>query len=509
MKKKLKKILKKAEKKQILAGKNIPNDRILSLNNTSGFYMGSPMEDSCRNYVGKRSEEDGNVIVVGRNGSGKSYNIAVPNLLTWEKSLVALDIKREFSDWYKECEREGKVDGKSIFFSIGNCEIHYDVYSDLDSKADDFIECVREIADALVPSPIEMKEPYWNDIARQLLTGVIIHCFLKGFDFSQTMIEIHRKSVLELCIEIKNSDHEAAKIFIKDIIGLSDQHRNAIGSTLSNYISAFTDMRVIEAFSTGEDRKTFGWKDIVQSEGESTKVFLHIEEDRLEQWGGLIRVMLTQLIRHLERRPNRNESKGIMPEPFLIMLDEFPRLGKIEVIKSALPTLRSKNVTFALFVQSIAQLDDTYGASARKVLVENCDYKVLLSITEPESQEYFSRMVGTVPSSQTSISKDIDSGTMGYQVHETRERLIFPESFAGNKDIWIMTPGGFVSTLKMPVFELMKHMSKSKLVPAKAYLLAEEIPDNSECEVDSEFREGVQYCDDVIWVKAEVVTIID
>ena len=69
----------------------------------------------------------------------------------------------------------------------------------------------------------------------------------------------------------------------------------------------------------------------------------------------------------------------------------------MEGIETTLTTLRSKNVTLNVVIQSMAQLDEVYGENKRKTLVDNCDYKVILRVTEPDTQEYLSRMIGTVP----------------------------------------------------------------------------------------------------------------
>lgn len=125
----------------------------------------------------------------------------------------------------------------------------------------------------------------------------------------------------------------------------------------------------------------------------------------------MIRLMLTQLIRTLERRPDMQSQQGRKTNPILVLLDEFPLLGKMDAITNALTTLRSKKVTFCLMVQSIAQMDVVYGQDIRKIIVDNCQYKAMLNITEPDSQEYFSRLIGTVPIGRRSISHNYDPTT--------------------------------------------------------------------------------------------------
>ena len=119
--------------------------------------------------------------------------------------------------------------------------------------------------------------------------------------------------------------------------------------------------------------------------------------------------MLTQLILQLERRPDRHSDEEYI-QPLLVLLDGFPCWEKW----SGLTTLRSKNVTFCLMLQSIAQLDEVYGADVRRIIVDNCQYKAILNVTEPDSQEYFSELFGMVPAGRRSVSMSDPSTGMSF-----------------------------------------------------------------------------------------------
>lgn len=168
-----------------------------------------------------------------------------------------------------------------------------------------------------------------------------------------------------------------------------------------------------------------------------------------------MRLMLTQLVRQLERRPDKDTFLGQQMNPILVLLDEFPLLGKMDIISNALSTLRSKKVTFALMIQSLAQLDALHGHETMKIIVENCPWEMLLNVTEPESQKYFSDMIGQVPALEMSVSEsyypDSKQRTYSRQIHHTRKPCIYPEAFAGNPYIVLNTPAGCFLTLKEPV----------------------------------------------------------
>ena len=158
-----------------------------------------------------------------------------------------------------------------------------------------------------------------------------------------------------------------------------------------------------------------------------------------------MRLILVQLIRTLERRPEKYEPAGRRIPPTLLMLDEFPQYGKIEVITSALKILRSKNVTISLFCQSLADLDETYGKDTRRTILDNCPYKAILSASDAETQRYFSDLVGTVKVPSKSVTANFDE--LGYpagysvSVNESREPIIHPHEFAALEDIVLLHPG--------------------------------------------------------------------
>ena len=170
----------------------------------------------------------------------------------------------------------------------------------------------------------------------------------------------------------------------------------------------------------------------------------------MEAWQGLLSLIVNQFLRHFERR---GEGQS---EPVLFLLDEFPRLGKVEAVKG-LATLRSKGVTICLLVQSLAQLDYIYGRSYRQVIADNCAYKVILNATDAETQEYFSRLVGTgeKPRITQTISYAESEDVLGYSASETsvEKRLIKPEEFATLPLVVLLSPYGFSLVQKNPYYK--------------------------------------------------------
>jgi len=439
-------------------GRDIPQKMIIDIKK-SGVFMGL---DDCgkRRYVGKLAESDGNVMVLGTNGSGKSRILVMSTIVTWKDVFVVLDVKGELWKRYHYLHSSGIVKRPYIVFdpSSSGGGAHYDVYAMLNKDDPNYIQYVREIAYAIIPKPLDARDLYWIDMARDLLIGVVVYYYELGLSFIDTIMLLHSKSTADMCKEIILNGSDIARSYVSEISGLKPEQQASIGTELKRHTMIFaTDPRIQSALSNDEDGlESFSWKSIV-SNPEAPNVFLSIEQSMLEQWSGVLRLMITQLIRQLERRPEQYSQEGHNMKPLLLLLDEFKLLGKMDVITNAITTLRSKKVTMYIVLQSLAQLDAVYGNDVRKILMDNCQYKVILKVCEPETQAYLSRLIGDDPTARVSASRSLNSSrldeqTLGVQVQEMYEPLIRPHQFGTNMHIWIHTTDyRFLSTLKWPI----------------------------------------------------------
>ena len=139
----------------------------------------------------------------------------------------------------------------------------------------------------------------------------------------------------------------------------------------------------------------------------------------------------------------------------------------MEVIQNAISTLRSKGVTICLMMQSLVQLDRIYGKESRQIIVDNCQYKAILNVTDPENQKTFSDMVGSINVGNVSIStgNDDENKHFHFQGNRSREPIIYPHEFATLKDIVLITPEGFCCANKSPYYK--KSVGNGFVMPEK------------------------------------------
>lgn len=434
---------------------------------TPGFYFGEFMDDKhADHYVGALLGFEGNVAVIGSNGSGKSSCIAQPTIARWTGSLCVVDVKGEHTECYSRLYTQGLVDRPFIVWDPLNPEspafdpfwwLLHDSEENLSSNID-------EMAHIIIPAADHTENPFWHEAERDILAASLLFFFKQGLSFSQAISQILATSLKELCRNLENIGDFDVRLRIGKSKDISSDTLSSLERGLRNKLRLFAADPFISHTFRGkrEGAQCFTWEDL-----DNYQIFLKIPEHRIDQWSNAIRLLCTQLIRFLERRPEKHSAAGREKLPVLLLLDEFARFGRMDCIASALATLRSKQVNICIFVQSIAQLDKIYGAEERRVIFDNCQMRAILRATDPDTQKYLAAMIGTHLSIQTGSSKSFDNdheqvGAV-LQQHIEREFVVQPHELSLLEDIILLTPSGYIRVEKQRIdFEKLQKIRKAK-----------------------------------------------
>lgn len=413
-----------------------------------GFAFGIQDTTSAVRYIGMPQGEEGNISVVGGNGSGKSSGIAKPTLKTWQGAMCVTDIKGELSDFYKVLYNQDLVTRPYIIFDPTNPDddaISYDPFYWLQKDGDDnLVSNIWELVLAIIPVSQDDKQPFWAETEQAILAASLLYFFQCGLSFSAAVALIANSTVTELSRMILDDGDNTAKMLLGEIVNMKDETRATFDRGLRNKIMLFaTDPHISHAFrGKREDAPCFTWDDL-----DNSNIFLRLPAERIEQWSSAINLMYTQLIRHLERKPDKYSLEGMNNIQTLLLMDEFARFGKLEMITNAMSTLRSKNVNVCIMVQSIAQLDKIYGEYDRRIILDNCQFQAILKANDSETQKYLSELIGTKTGTCRSISENMnefmEEVSYSRQLSETREYKIYPHELSTLEDILLLTPYGF------------------------------------------------------------------
>lgn len=331
-------------------------------------------------YVRKPISEDGHVLLIGGSGSGKSSCGVIPTLLSSQDTAVfAIDIKGELS--YKATKR---TDPKVMVFNpTDRYSCGYDpLYKLKDGcSADDICETMRHIAESLIPLPADLKDPFWKNSARNLLTGLLIYYFNTGTrDFISLVDVIDSKPVKSSIREImENADVlSVERKCIIHMADLTEETLSGIEVEMGNHLSVFsTDADVRFALRDNPIKTN---PEMINS---GISIYLAVREDKLTSYYDLLQLVLNQVFAELEKRSED-------ANPVLFIIDELPRVlsvGKIERLLDGGKTLRSRKVTLYLIIQSVEALMNAYTESQAMDLISNCAYIEVLDAMSTKTQK--------------------------------------------------------------------------------------------------------------------------
>lgn len=433
-------------------GRSPPKEMLLPIRDGPGFFLGLPSGPGGSSYIGIPQNTEGNFMVVGGNGSGKSAGIAKPTLKTWQGPICATDVKGELSLCYEELSDQGLVTRPYLVFVPTQPEgPGYDPLWLLSHDGEDnLLNNVREIAMAIAPVSPEDKQPFWAETEQGVVAAALLYYFKLGLSFSEIMCKILSSSTSELCKTLVQSQDVCVRILLGEMAVMKPETLANIDRGMRNKLMLFAaDPYISHAFrGQREGASCFNWSDL-----DHYNIFLRIPADKIDQWSGAINLMYIQLIRHLERRPEKYSAGGASNRQTLLLMDEFARFGKLPMITAAMATLRSKNVNICLMVQSVAQLDKIYGEHDRRIIFDNCQFQAILRANDADTQKYLCELVGTHICSRHSTSEQMDEelDTTGYnrQTNEVREWVVQPHELSTLEEVLVLSPYGSCRVKKL------------------------------------------------------------
>jgi type IV secretion system protein VirD4 len=130
-----------------------------------------------------------------------------------------------------------------------------------------------------------------------------------------------------------------------------------------------------------------------------------------------------------------------MPDPkiekigVMMLLDEFPTLGKLDEIKMGIAYYRGYHVKLFLIVQDTEQLKGTYEASGMNSFLSNSTYRITYSANNSDTAKLISDLLGnkTIFSESSSRPKylDLNPSSRNVSVSKQSRALLLPQEVIG------------------------------------------------------------------------------
>jgi len=368
---------------------------------------------------GKNGEEsisykgDRHLLTVAPTRAGKGTTQIIPNLLTYEGSMLVIDPKGENAlITAKRRQEMGQevhiVDPWGIANVDGIEPSSFNPLDWLDLGDVDITENAMILADALVVGD-NHADSFWTEEAKALLQGFILYVATARSEDGKRTLGRVRELLLQdgddldaLFGKMMSSSHPivsstGARSLQKDRKLLSNVLAAAQAQTHFLDSSRLRDNLMTSSFKF-EDLKT-----------KPMTIYLVLPADRLSTFGRWLRLLVQQAItvnaRNIETKPEK---------PILFILDEFAALGKLSMIEQAYGLMAGFGIQLWGIIQDFNQLERIYGDGWQS-FVANAGMINYFGSSDQKTAEYFSSLCGetTVWNFSSAIASAVSSGSGG------------------------------------------------------------------------------------------------
>jgi type IV secretion system protein VirD4 len=406
------------------------------------------------------------VLVEAPTRSGKGTGIVIPNLLTWQGSVVVLDVKRENYDASAGFRAHY---GSQVFLfnptDRAGRTARYNPLAYIDrSDPDDVIIELQKIATMLFVAP-ERGEAFWANGARTGFAGVGAW-LAETRDEPLTMGAIHRhltegdaRSFFKK--ELANpklSLSTGCRTALSDFAGGSDNSFADIKKTITNVLGLWLNP-IVDAATSASDF------DLRELRKRHISIYLGVSPDELDRVAPLYNLLLQQLI-DLNVRDLPDETT---PIPVLVILDEFARLGRASVIASAFSYVAGYGIRLLPVIQSRSQLRGIYGEHVADEIVANCGVEVAFTPKELRVANELSDRIGYVGQESITRSLTINGwlANRSKSISEQRRALLLPQELMQfPMDRLILLSGGIPPVIGTKIFYFKSRFFKKRVFPS-------------------------------------------
>ena len=362
-----------------------------------GVFLGQTDKDYIRHHGAEH------VMAIAPTRSGKGVGLVVPTLLSWTESAIIHDIKGE--NWQLTSGWRSKFSHCLLFDPTSPSSAKYNPLLEVRMGVTE-VRDVQNIADILVdPEGMLERRNHWEKTAHSLLVGAILHVLYAEKDktlsrvasflsdpnrtFEKTLWVMMNTNHLgddQNASTKKSGAHPVVAQAARELLNKSDNERSGVLSTAMSFLSLYRDPVVAEVTSKCDWRIS----DLVSAD-KPVSLYLVVPPSDISRTKPLVRLILNQIGRRLtEKLDVEATSKR---HKVLLMLDEFPALGRLDFFESALAFMAGYGLRAFLIAQSLNQIEKAYGQN--NAILDNCHVRVVFATNDERTAKRISDAIGS------------------------------------------------------------------------------------------------------------------
>ena len=331
--------------------------------------------------------------------SGKGVGLVVPTLLSWTHSVVIHDIKGE--NWQLTAGWRSRFSHCLLFNPTDVRSARYNPLLEV-RKGPDEVRDVQNIADILVdPEGALERRNHWEKTSHSLLVGVILHVLYseeeKTLARVASFLSDPRRSFEHTLRAMMATNHlgTAAVPVVhpvvasaaREVLNKSDNERSGVLSTAMSFLGLYRDPVVATTTAACDWRIA----DLVDA-ARPVSLYLVVPPSDISRTKPLVRLVLNQIGRQLTEKLEGDPAKR-RKHQLLMMLDEFPALGRLDFFETALAFMAGYGIRAYLIAQSLNQISKAYGET--NAILDNCHVRIAFSSNDERTAKRISDALGT------------------------------------------------------------------------------------------------------------------
>jgi type IV secretion system protein VirD4 len=379
----------------------------------TGVYVGG-WEDKDGSFYYLRHSGPEHVLCYAPTRSGKGVGLVVPTMLSWPASAVITDLKGELwaltAGWRKKHAKNKVLRFEPASSNGGIC---WNPLDEIRLGTEFEVGDVQNLAQLIVDPDGKGLDSHWQKTAFSLLVGVILHALYKAkadgtyatLPSVDAMLADPNRDIGELWMEmatyghVDGQNHHAIGSAARDMMDRPEEEAGSVLSTAKSYLSLYRDPVVARSVSKSE----FRIKDLMHQD-DPASLYIVTQPNDKARLRPLVRIMVNMIVRLLADKMDFENGRPVAhyKHRLLMMLDEFPSLGKLEILQESLAFVAGYGIKCYLICQDINQLKSREtGYGHDETITSNCHVQNAYPPNRVETAEHLSRLTG-----QTTIVKE-------------------------------------------------------------------------------------------------------
>ena len=406
---------------------------------SDGVYVGAWLDKKgVTRYLRHNGAE--HVLCYAPTRSGKGVGLVIPTLLSWEHSAVITDLKGELwaltSGWRQKYAGNKVLRFEPAALSGG---VYWNALDEIRLATEYEVGDVQNLATLLVDPDGKGLITHWQKTAQALLVGVILHVLYKAqqegteatLPAVDAILSNSDRDIAELWMEmvtyehVNTKNHPTVGSAARDMLDRPEEEAGSVLSTAKSYLALYRDPVVQRNVSKSE----FRIKDLMNFD-QPVSLYIVTHPNDKARLRPLVRILINMIVRLLADKMEfiNGQPKVHYQHRLLMMLDEFPSLGKLEILQEALAFIAGYGIKCYLICQDINQLKSREtGYGHDESITSNCHVQSAFPPNRIETAEHLSKLTGqtTVAKEQITTSGRRTSALLG-QVSRTIQEVQRP-----------------------------------------------------------------------------------